>query len=79
MEEKNVEGKYLEKEKLFFVEEKKKDKNIWRRENVTMAGQTTNKAIIGVGYTRDQPVPSNVKIFKWQTFLCRPEMSTVVR
>ena len=29
--------------------------------------------------TKYQPVPPSVKIFKCQTFLCRPEMSTVVR
>ena len=46
MEKKNVEGKYLEKEKIFFVEEKKngegKGGKYLERENVTMAGQTTN-------------------------------------
>ena len=47
MEKKNVEGKYLEKEKIFFVEEKKngegKGGKYLERENFTMAGQTTNK------------------------------------
>ena len=42
-----MEGKYLEKENIFFVEEKKngegKGGKYLERGNVTMAGQTTNK------------------------------------
>ena len=42
-----MEGKYLEKEKIFFVEEKKngegKGGKYLVRDNVTMAGQTANK------------------------------------
>ena len=64
VEKKNVEGKYLEKEKIFFVEEKRngegKGGQNLERENVTMAGQTTNKERSGLFW---------VKIFLGSIFL----------